>query len=134
MTEASKTELILSCIVPGQPKPKERPRVERGRGRTPQSTLDAEEYIRQVVALEWRGREPYEGEMALTCWFYGANGNCDGDNLLKLVSDALQGQRGAPFVYKNDSKIKDWHGHVRKKDAEGPRTVILLTALPTETP
>lgn len=124
---------LLRCTIEGKPISKGRPRCACRGGYpkiyTPKETEAAEERIREVVALHWGDRQPYNGPMELSCVFYGAHGSADGDNLMKLVADALGGPPGEPFVFSNDKLIKNWHGYVRKKDQHGARTEIRLNAL-----
>ncbi len=112
---------MIRFTVEGEPVPKARPRVVSGRTYTPQRTRDAEE------AVGWAFREAYPGTLApltgwlgMRCTFYtkSQKPRSDVDNLLKLVSDALEG-----IAYVNDKQIEDVHGK-RVRGAADPRTVI----------
>lgn len=81
---------VREFIVPGQPVPKERPRVYKGHAVTPKKTVIAEAAVREAYLKDYFGYEPFEGDVTIMCRFYlQDNRRMDLDNLLKLVQDAL---------------------------------------------
>jgi crossover junction endodeoxyribonuclease RusA len=96
---------IVTIIIPGQPVPKGRPRVYRGKGVTPKKTREAENIIsgtalRECNKLHWGSTT---APVAAKIYFYlsKARGRVpDLDNLVKLVLDGCQG-----IVFKDDSQI-----------------------------
>lgn len=125
--------LILDITIPGDPVAKGRPRSGKGRTYTPKRTKDAEASIIELVdASEWATETPYEGPVSLSVTFWCATRRrTDGDNLLKLVTDAIQrGRREAGGVIMDDSQIEEWYCRVhRRVDGEEPRTEIRLSVL-----
>lgn len=98
---------IIDIAIDGEPVPKGRPRLgARGHTYTPAATLAAER------ALGWRVRERYPGlaptgrPVGLDLTFRTAHdgrarrGRADLDNLIKLVSDALNG-----IAWVDDSQV-----------------------------
>ena len=91
----------LVLTVAGQPVPKGRPRVFRGRGITPQATRDAEKRIADAFTTKYKNFEPITSEIDILLTFYMQNRKrTDYDNLAKLVTDALNG-----LAYADDSQI-----------------------------
>lgn len=109
-------EAILSLTIPMQPIPKARPRVVGRHTYTPKRTKDAQAMIATHVQAK------YKGDL-LTCpigikvvFIHKRPKNLkgservlkhtrpDGDNLVKTVTDAIEG-----IVYKNDGQICFWH-------------------------
>ncbi len=108
---------VHSATVPGNPVPKERPRVVNGRAYTPKRTREAE----AVVRLHARHLPCLAGPVRLSLAFYRANAvPCDLDNLAKLVSDALNGQ-----AFADDRQIVVLSA-LKAIDRENPRTEIEL--------
>ena len=84
--------MIRRLWLPGNPRPKERPRVYHGHAVTPKDTARAEEAIRLAWRREHRGAKPFAGPVALRVRFARDSARpCDLDNLVKLVADALNG-------------------------------------------
>lgn len=121
---------LLSLVVAGDPIPKGRPRAGRGHHYTPARTREAERRLREVVAEQYTG-QPYEGDVGIELVFYCATRRrTDGDNLTKLVTDALQRGKGEHGVFVDDSQILDWRVRVhRRAEGEQPRTEIRVYAL-----
>ncbi len=111
---------MIRFTVDGEPVAKARPRVVKGRTYTPQRTLDAEEAIGYRFREELPGHEPLTGWVGMRCTFYtkSQRPRSDVDNLIKLVSDALEG-----IAYVNDKQVEDVRGR-RVRGAKDPRTVI----------
>lgn len=82
---------IITFSVPGEPVPKGRPRFGKGRVYTPRKTMIAE----RAIAMSFRSAsraKPLTGKVGLEVEFwYGDGRHGDLDNLLKMVSDALNG-------------------------------------------
>jgi Holliday junction resolvase RusA-like endonuclease len=94
--------------VTGQPLPKQRARVfEDARGKrravTPDRTKDWEQWIGwyAVYEMHQRGLAPLTGDVRMTCEFerHGRQ-RADLDNLIKAVSDALNG-----IVWQDDTQV-----------------------------
>jgi len=95
-----------------------------GHAYTPQKTKDAEAELRKAV--ESVVKQPYAGPVGLAVEFYCATKRrTDGDNMLKLVTDALN-----KLVYVDDAQIEEWYCRVhRKVDGEEPRSEIFIYTL-----
>ncbi len=112
---------MIRFTVEGEPVAKARPRVVKGRAYTPQRTVDAEEAVGWAFREEMPGTlAPLTGWVGMRCTFYTMSNHprSDVDNLLKLVSDALEG-----LAYVNDKQVEDVHAKRVRGDA-APRTVI----------
>jgi crossover junction endodeoxyribonuclease RusA len=118
-------------VIPGNPIPKERPRVVKGHTYTPKRTLDAEQVVKLYAR---RARVPrLSGHVKLTASFFRDSAQpCDLDNLVKLVSDALNG-----IAFGDDRQIV-WLSALKAIDRENPRTIVEIEqveavgAYPTE--
>lgn len=118
---------LLEIVMPGDPIPKGRPRHSKtGRPYTPERTRKAEKACLAVVRETWGEREPVEVQVGLVVEFFCATKrHTDGDNLVKLVTDAMN-----KVVYKDDSQIVEWFCRLhRGVGAELARTQILLYAI-----
>lgn len=128
---------LLEMIIPGDPVPKGRPRAGRnGAVYTPGPTKAAEEAIRALVEAELRGREPHEGPVGIAARFYCKGlTRKDGDNLIKLLTDAIQrGRRDVGGVIYDDAQIEEWWFRVyRGAPGEEPRTEVLVYELTDST-
>lgn len=130
--------LLLDITIPGDPISKGRPRSGKGRTYTPKRTRVAEEAIREAVqASAWAVTDPYEGPVTLAVRFFCASRRrTDGDNLMKLVTDAIQrGRADAGGIIRDDAQIEEWYCRLYRRAAgEEPRTEITLRALDDVTP
>jgi crossover junction endodeoxyribonuclease RusA len=113
--------VIYSFFVPGKPQPKQRPRKGRyGNFYTPPETKQYERYVRNVFWRLYPGTQVDAGH----CWQMHITicGKCraDGDNILKVALDALQG-----LVYKNDRHVSG--SFTFKPDAEQQGVYVELT-------
>lgn len=118
----------LRLVFNGDPIPKGRPRNYGGRSVTPQRTRDAEQAIRDAVAP--LTLVPFDEPVRFSAVFYCRTARrTDLDNLLKLVSDALNG-----IAYTDDHLIHSLRGRLhRKAIGETPRTEVRIAPLrPTE--
>ena len=111
---------MIFFAVPGEPVPKARPRVVKGRAYTPRRTVDAEEAIGWAFREAMPGHEPLTGWVGMRCMFYTVTQKprADIDNFLKLVSDALNG-----LAYVDDRQVDDIQG-TRIRGTADPRTEI----------
>lgn len=117
------TEQIF-CI-PGPPKPKERPRVVRVKGRlvtfTPKKSLKYEHLV--GMCARSAGVRELEGPVSLDASFYlPTKRRMDLDNLLKAVLDGLNG-----IAYADDSQVCEVKAR-RSVDSENPRAVVTVRA------
>lgn len=94
-------------VVPGRPKPKERPRFARGHAFTPKTTLDYEAYVRECAA--GIVKEPFEGNSItfIVDVFFRQKNHGDLDNYVKIAQDALN-----KVAYRDDKQIKHMEGHL----------------------
>jgi Holliday junction resolvase RusA-like endonuclease len=99
----------MDVVVPGKPMPKQRPRMVRGRIWTP-STPHEEALAKEL--LSHQGEFKGVRRLSLVGLFYGADPRADGDNLLKLVADAVV----RAGVIDNDNWIL--HGEFTKLPAD----------------
>jgi Holliday junction resolvase RusA-like endonuclease len=115
----------LSFTVEGKPQPKQRARRgNRGTWYTPPETVAFETLVRNAAFIEMATKgisRDWEGPLELTVSCYYPNARrYDADNLLKSVSDALNG-----FVYADDCQIRK--ATVTKDiDRERPRTEVTV--------
>lgn len=117
---------LLNITVPGDPIPKGRPRsTSSGVTYTPPRTRAAEKVLAQVVGAAYRS-EPTAAPVGVAVEFYCATRRrTDGDNLLKLVTDACNG-----LVYVDDSQITEWFARVhRGVGQDQARTEIFMWSL-----
>lgn len=100
--------LICDVTIPGDPKPKARPRVVY-HGPHPQvytPSSDHEKYVRDYLALVVK--RPTEAPCVVEMWFRCATKRArDWDNLGKQISDSGNG-----VVWVDDKQIVDCHVHV----------------------
>lgn len=106
---------VHRAVIPGNPVPKERPRVVNGRAYTPKRTQQAEQWVR----LHARALPCLGGPLRVRLAFYRQNAvPCDLDNLAKLVQDALNGH-----AYEDDRQIVVLAAS-KEIDRDNPRTEI----------
>ena len=108
----------MELVIPGQPKPKQRPRQGKsGRFYTPLSTKAHERRIAWFARAKML--HPLTGPVALKAVFYRQSETaCDVDNLLKALMDGLQG-----IAYENDSQVEHVEG-IKRIDRKNPRTEV----------
>jgi len=117
----------LEYTVPGQPVPKGRPRFYGGRAVTPKRTREFEARVREWFAASFPRHRPWTGDVALGVTAYGAHHAADADNILKAVSDALNG-----VAYRDDVQVRRTLAEKLPADEKGPRTVIVVMRLDGE--
>lgn len=121
----------LQFTIPEEPLGKGRPRVTRNGTYTPKATRDAEQRVREALAAEVAlvgAPDPtYAWKLYLTAYRYERRAR-DGDNLAKLVMDALNG-----VTWADDSQVEtggwDTIWVDRREDAKTVATLI-QTATP----
>lgn len=121
---------ILDLVVRGDPVAKARARVTKSGGAfTPRRTAQAEAVLATVVRSAMAGRQPVAGPVGIAVQFYCATRRrADGDNLLKLVTDALN-----RIAYEDDSQILEWFARVhRGVGVQEARTEIFLWSMEAE--
>jgi Holliday junction resolvase RusA-like endonuclease len=123
----------LTFAVPGNPKPKGRPRFTKyGHPYTPKTTKKYEQSVR-VAALaaltEWRNENNGQkwnvtGPFALNAFlFFGDRRKRDIDNVLKSISDALN-----KLLYDDDHQLDEISAK-RRYDIRSPRAVVTVSRL-----
>jgi Holliday junction resolvase RusA-like endonuclease len=116
-------DLIMRMTVPGDPIPKGRPRFTRsGHAYTPARTRNAEKAIAVLALQAMRkhgSKQPSCGPVALSISFY-VRRDADIDNLVKLVSDALN-----RIAYNDDRQVMALQA-ARYSKASVPRTEIAV--------
>jgi Holliday junction resolvase RusA-like endonuclease len=118
---------VLELTLRGDPLPKERPRAGRGGHMyTPTRTKDAETAIR--VAMEAQREETWPMTMPLGIsveFFCATRHRKDGDNMLKLLTDAMN-----KFVFADDSQIEEWYCKItRGVGVDDARTELFVYTL-----
>jgi len=100
---ADRWEHIVTFVIPGRPKSKGRPRFTRqGHAYTPKTTRNAERTVVDLFELACPMWEPTLEKVRLTVdVYYKGKAVGDGDNVYKLVADALQG-----WAYVNDRQVR----------------------------
>lgn len=115
-------------VIPGQPRAWKR--VGRSRGRSYNPSKDDEQALAWQVRTIYTEPNPDETHLwGLRAIFYCKNlqrGRMDGDNLIKLVKDALQ-----KLVWENDFQVREGY-YLTVPVVEKPRTELLFHHLPTE--
>ena len=102
----------FTLLVPGEPIAKGRPRVYNGHGVTPKRTRNAENRLYAEFRLKYPDAEPLQGLVRVDLEFWKSKrGKPDGDNLYKLVTDALNG-----VAYGDDKQIKEHEVLQREPD------------------
>jgi crossover junction endodeoxyribonuclease RusA len=119
---------ILELTLYGDPIPKGRPRLgKNGHAHTPERTRSAERAAIAMMMVAMAGQPIADVPVGIAVEFFCAtNRKTDGDNLLKLITDAMN-----EIVVTDDSLIEEWfcrvHRGVGKANA---RTEILVYLLP----
>ncbi len=120
--------VFLSFTLPGDPVAKGRPRMARnGHAFTPERTRMAEKAVTDLVIGMMDGQAPLTGPVAISVVFSCATRRrADGDNLLKLITDAMN-----KVVFEDDSQIEEFHCRViRGVGKANARTVVDVSPLP----
>jgi crossover junction endodeoxyribonuclease RusA len=116
-------EPIVTFIVPGPPRSKERPRFNRKTGAvyTPKTTKEAERAVVDAFELAAPLWEPTLEDCRLSIdVIYQKARKGDGGNVLKMVEDALNG-----WAYRDDKQVVDGHYHTFENG--GDRAGVVVT-------
>lgn len=98
---------IRHFIVPGRPKPKQRPRLFKNKVITPQQTLEYEARLREHYLQYHEGKEPLEGDLAVDLYaIFKNNVHPDLDNVIKIL-DGLN-----KVGWQDDKQIKEIHAYL----------------------
>lgn len=88
---------------------------------------EIKEYYGWQVRQQYRG-EPIDGDVDVDLtFFFKTKRRRDGDNVVKVVFDAL-----SKVVINDDDQITDHHVH-KRHDAENPRVEIVLSTVERDT-
>ncbi len=118
---------LLEMTLHGDPVSKARPRVNNnGHAFTPERTRSAERAITTLVQSELKGAAPYEGPVGVAFEFFCATKRrTDGDNLMKLVLDAING-----VVFLDDSQVLEYYCRIHRGVGKAnARTEVLVYEL-----
>lgn len=112
----------LVFVVEGNPVPKARPRIGRGKAYTPARTAAWEQTIgwkaRERMAIE--GRELFTMPVRVDMTFCYGNGGADLDNLVKAVLDALNG-----VVWEDDVQVVSMSARIHRGCPKDQRQVSI---------
>lgn len=116
--------LSLSCVVPGPPQPKERPRVARGGAYTPSRTSAYEWRVLCAAKVARPRRWPMDARYRVSIVAHFADRRRrDLDNVAKAVLDGLN-----DVVWGDDSQVDDMR-IVRALDRANPRAEITVEVI-----
>jgi Holliday junction resolvase RusA-like endonuclease len=117
--------LRVAFSIPGEPFPKERPRVVKGHAFTPKKTLARERAVGLAFKVAApRGWKPLTGPVALSMRFCrSTRQRVDLDNLAKSILDGLNG-----IAFADDSQIVELLA-VKAVDPEAPGTWVEVREL-----
>ena len=112
----------MKIIIPINAVAQERPRFKNGRCYDPPRSREFKREVGYLVKDAWKDTPMIEGTARLDVTFYRRTLNCDVDNLVKALMDALQG-----ICYKNDSQI--WELNAKKRISSTPRIELDISAM-----
>lgn len=116
--------VVARFTLPGEPVPKQRPRITRKGAYTPTKTTNGEQAIGWAFKAAARAHRPDGAVYGLDCRFVtGDRRRVDVDNLLKLVCDGLNG-----IAWLDDSQVWDV-ACSRQVDPGRPRTEVVVYLL-----
>lgn len=116
--------LVVEFELHHRPVPKGRPRFGNGRTFTDDKTRAYEARVEKACRAAMDGREPAAGPVELLCLFEQRNNvTADLDNLVKAVSDAIEG-----VAFLNDRQVVQIRSHRATKAAVDRVSVAVLTA------
>lgn len=131
-TEVDPTRVLLHVSIPGEPRPKLRPRHSRahisdrtgeliqGHTYNPRQNEEAEQALRWVFLAARKSPRPTPGPVGVLMLFRSASSKADADNLAKSVLDAMNGT-----VLVDDQQVEELHVHVLRQTAR-PGTDLLV--------
>ena len=119
------SDVLARFTIPGNPRPKERPRHGKGRTFTPKGTVLAEAAVLAAFNSTYPGWVPLDKavKIELTATFYRDSKRIvDADNLGKLVQDALN-----KHAFADDSQVFDLHSGKWFTTRERARTEVVIS-------
>ncbi|MFC5930868.1 RusA family crossover junction endodeoxyribonuclease [Cryobacterium melibiosiphilum] len=123
-------EVLMRFTIPGNPRPKERPRQGKGRTYTPAGTVIAEQSVLAAFDAAYPNWEPVAKviKLDLKASFYrDSHRLVDVDNLAKLIQDALNKR-----AFVDDSQVFDLHGHKWFTTKDRARTEVVITRVDSD--
>jgi Holliday junction resolvase RusA-like endonuclease len=138
-TRVDPDRVLVHIKVPGEPRPKQRPRhtlaklsddgrLIQGHTYTPTETERAEELLRWVFLAHRTASGPTPGPVGVALFFKTRHSTADADNLAKLVLDALNGT-----VIDDDQQVTELHAFCLRKCTD-PETDVLVWRSGRRTP
>jgi len=116
-------KILADFTIPGNPKPKERPRVVKGHTYTPKATVLAETAVLDAFYDAYPFWSPVEHHIALGVIFYRETRvRADLDNLVKTVQDALN-----KHAYVDDVQIVELVAAKHYAGKGNGRTLVRIT-------
>lgn len=114
---------MINFTIYGNPVPKGRHRSTRsGHSYTPQRTRDYEARVADAAMMA--NVRPLTGDVSLTVVFYrGSAHRCDLDNLVKAVSDGING-----IAFVDDVQVVELHA-MKQLDRDNPRAEVTVEAV-----
>lgn len=110
----------MNLVIPGSPKPKQRPRFTR-QGRVYSPSSKEERRVAEHIAAQIGYRKPLTGPLKVTMRFYRSDKRrVDLDNLEKLVADSANG-----VLWVDDSQIMEVTSS-KHYDKDNPRTEVTV--------
>jgi crossover junction endodeoxyribonuclease RusA len=117
------SDVLARFTIPGNPRPKERPRHGRGFTYTPPGTIIAELSVLTAFNDAYPDWQPVDCKVELTATFYRDSKRAvDADNLAKLVQDALN-----KHAFADDSQVFDLHSHKWFTTKDRARTEVVIS-------
>jgi Holliday junction resolvase RusA-like endonuclease len=120
-------QVLARFTIPGNPRPKERPRLGKGRTFTPKGTLLAESIVLAAFNAAYPNWEPLAKTVKLdldVTFYRDSKRIVDADNLAKLVQDALNKR-----AFEDDSQVFDLHAHKFFTTKDKARTEVVITVV-----
>lgn len=124
-TRLAKSRIVVSCLVPGEPISKQRPRFARGKNGnvyTPRQTVEAEMDIQMCLKAACPSLFPDSvKQYGIRCMFVQTTRHRrDIDNMTKLIMDACTG-----LVWGDDTQVIELFGS-KTIEKDNPRTEIVI--------
>lgn len=112
----------VSFVVPGPPRPKERPRVTARGTFTPTRTKQYERAIGQTALMHASRSWALDGVYRVTCVFvFKSHRHCDADNALKAALDGMEGA-----LYRNDKQVMETSARILVLPGQQERTEVTV--------
>ena len=115
--------MTIRFVVSGQPVPKQRPCLGgRGQVYTPPKTVQWEQQVGWQCRIAMSHTDPIDGDVSITmCFYRSGRRKVDLDNLVKSVSDGLNG-----VAYLDDNQVVELHAYLFKGQ-DNPRVEVVIT-------